>query len=255
MSLAPLFLLPEWQAPPGVRALSTMRRGGVSAPPRDSLNLGAHVGDDREAVAANRRRLRDAAGLPAEPQWLDQVHGIDVADLDHEDCGPCADAAVSSRPGRVCVVLTADCLPVVLASSDGAVVAVAHAGWRGLAAGVVEAALDAMRSKVAAGTTLQAWLAPAIGAAHFEVGNDVRSAFLAADERAAEAFSGNAQGRWQCDLYRLARQRLNRAGVERICGGGRCTYAEEGDFFSHRRDVQHRGRTATGRMATLVWRT
>ena len=118
MSLAPLFLLPEWQAPPGVRALSTMRRGGVSAPPRDSLNLGAHVGDDREAVAANRRRLRDAAGLPAEPQWLDQVHGIDVADLDHEDCGPCADAAVSSRPGRVCVVLTADCLPVVLASSD-----------------------------------------------------------------------------------------------------------------------------------------
>lgn len=255
MSLRPSFLLPEWQAPPGVRALSTLRDGGVSPAPWNTLNLGAHVGDDPEAVQANRRRLREGAGLPVEPQWLGQVHGIAVADLDAPDPGLRADAAVSSRPGRVCVVMTADCLPVVLASIDGAVVGVAHAGWRGLAAGVVEATVDAMRGKVPAATPLQAWLAPAIGAANFEVDDDVRSVFLAADGQAAPAFARNAAGRWQCDLYGLARQRLHRAGVERISGGGHCTYAEADRFFSHRRDVQHRGLDATGRMATLVWRT
>ncbi|MBK8068389.1 MAG: peptidoglycan editing factor PgeF [Rhodanobacteraceae bacterium] len=255
MGLDPAFLLPEWLAPPGVRAISTLRTAGVSHPPWDSLNLGMHVGDDPGAVQANRRRLREAAALPAEPHWLEQVHGIAVADLDAPVPGPRADAAVSSRPGQVCVVMTADCLPVVLASSDGAVVGVAHAGWRGLAAGVVEATVDALRGKMAAGTALQAWLAPAIGAGHFEVGEDVRAAFLAADGRAAPAFTRNAQGRWQCDLYLLARQRLHGAGVERISGGGHCTYAEEARFFSHRRDVQHRGLDATGRMATLVWRT
>lgn len=255
MSDHPSLLLPEWEAPPGVRALSTTRQGGVSLPPWDSLNLGAHVGDARESVEGNRGRLCDAAGLPAEPHWLEQVHGIAVADLDQADEGRRADAAVSSKAGRVCVVMTADCLPVVLASSDGAVVGVAHAGWRGLASGVVEATLACMRSKVRAGTPLQAWLGPAIGAAHFEVGEDVRAAFLADDPLAVDAFARNAQERWQCDLYRLARQRLARAGVDRITGGDRCTYAEEGDFFSHRRDVQHRGLDATGRMATLIWRT
>src|SRR5512139_667767 len=255
MSQRPRFLLPDWQAPAGVRALSTLREGGVSAPPWDSLNLGAHVGDAREAVLANRRRLREAAGLPAEPQWLEQVHGIAVADLDQADCTRLADAAVSSKPGCVCAVMAADCLPVVLASADGAVVGVAHAGWRGLAAGVIEAMLAAMRGKAAAGTAFQAWLAPAISAANFEVGDEVRAAFLAADARAADAFERNAQGRWQCDLYQLARQRLDRAGVERIAGGGHCTYCEQSAFFSHRRDVQHRGLAATGRMATLIWRT
>jgi YfiH family protein len=249
------FLLPEWQSPPGVRALSTLRAGGVSRPPWDSLNLGAHVGDDPAAVDANRHRLREAADLPAEPQWLEQVHGIVVADLDLPDARRRADAAVSSRPGRVCVVMTADCLPVVLASSDGAAVGVAHAGWRGLAAGVIEATVDALRGKLASGTVLQAWLAPAIGARNFEVGDDVRAAFLAADGQAASAFTRNAQGRWQCDLYLLARQRLGSAGIEHISGGGHCTYAEADRFFSHRRDVQHRGLDATGRMATLVWRT
>jgi YfiH family protein len=255
MSQRPQFLLPEWQAPPGVRAVSTTREGGVSQPPWNGLNLGTHVGDAREAVDSNRRRLREAAALPAEPHWLEQVHGIAVADLDAADATRKADAAVSSQPGRVCVVMTADCLPVVLASQDGAVVAVAHAGWRGLAAGVLEATLDAMWCRVPAGTHVQAWLAPAIGAQNFEVGEDVRSAFLAIDSRAADAFTRNAQQRWQCDLYQLARQRLIRAGVDHISGGGYCTYAQEARFFSHRRDVQHRGLATTGRMATLVWRT
>jgi polyphenol oxidase len=255
MSQRPQFLLPEWQAPPGVRALSTTREGGVSQSPWDTLNLGTHVGDAREAVESNRRRLRDAADLPAEPHWLEQVHGIVVADLDAADATSQADAAVSSKQGRVCVVMTADCLPVVLASQDGAVVAVAHAGWRGLAAGVLEATLETMRGKLAAGARVQAWLAPAIGAQNFEVGEDVRSAFLAFDSHAADAFTRNAQQRWQCDLYQLARQRLIRAGIDRISGGVYCTYAQDARFFSHRRDVQHRGLAATGRMATLVWRT
>jgi len=251
-----LQLLPaEWQAPPGVRAVSTLRTGGTSLAPWDSLNLGAHVGDSRESVEANRQRLANVAGLPAEPHWLQQVHGIAVADLDADRPGATADAAVTARPGRVCAVMTADCLPVVLASSDGAVVGAAHAGWRGLAAGVVEATLEAMRRRSPAGATFQAWFAPAIGAANFEVGEDVRAAFLAADPRAADAFTPNAQRRWQCDLYALARQRLLRAGVDRISGGSHCTYAEAGSFFSHRRDVQHRGLAATGRMATLIWRT
>jgi YfiH family protein len=255
MSQRPQFLLPEWQAPPGVRALSTTREGGVSQPPWNGLNLGMHVGDAREAVDSNRRRLREAADLPAEPHWLEQVHGIAVADLDAADATRKADAAVSSQLGRVCVVMTADCLPVVLASQDGAAVAVAHAGWRGLAAGVLEATLETVRSKIAVGTSVQAWLAPAIDAANFEVGEDVRSAFIAFDSRAADAFTRNAQQRWQCDLYQLARQRLIRAGVDRISGGDCCTYAQETRFFSHRRDVQHRGLATTGRMATLVWRT
>jgi len=254
MEPRPQLLPAEWQALPGVHAVSTLRTGGTSPAPWNSLNLGAHVGDSPGAVDANRRLLRDAAGLPGEPHWLDQVHGVSVADVDAAGPGTRADAAVSTSPGRVCVVMTADCLPVVLASTDGAIVGAAHAGWRGLAAGVVEATLEAMRRRSPAGTIFQAWLAPAIGAANFEVGDDVRAAFLAVDPQSAGAFTPNAQRRWQCDLYLLARQRLARAGVDRISGGSRCTYAEEDSFFSHRRDVQHRGLKATGRMATLIWR-
>ncbi len=250
----PQFLLPDWPAPPGVRVLSTTRQGGGSAAPWESLNLGQHVGDVPEAVSANRRRVREAGGLPAEPHWLRQVHGIAVCDLDAAEPPVEADAAVSATPGRVCAVMTADCLPVVLASTDGAVVGVAHAGWRGLALGVVEATLEAMRGK-APGAPLQAWLAPAIGAAHFEVGDEVREAFQRFDAAAGQAFTRNARGRWLCDLPRLARQRLRRAGVEQVSGGGHCTYAEADCFYSHRRDVQHRGLPATGRMATFIWRT
>ena len=183
------------------------------------------------------------------------MHGTDVADLDTADEGiAVADAAVCSRSTVVCAVLTADCLPVLLAARDGSAVGVAHAGWRGLAAGVIEATAQALRARVPAGTALQAWLGPAIGAAHFEVGADVLETFTSHDGAAASAFTPNASGRWQCDLYLLARQRLRAAGIDDISGGGLCTYSDPVRFYSHRRDVQHRGQPATGRMAALIWR-
>jgi polyphenol oxidase len=245
----------DWAAPPGVKALVTTRAGGVSVAPRDALNLGNHVGDAEEAVLENRRRLRIGADLPAEPRWLSQVHGIAVADLDAlpADQVPQADAALSTTKGTVCAVLTADCLPVFLAAGDGSGVAIAHAGWRGLAAGVVEETVAALRSRVGAGAQLQAWLGPAISAQHFEVGADVRDAFLATDPRAAAAFVSGREGRWSCDLYALARQRLAAVGIHQVGGGTACTYAEETRFFSHRRDVQHRGLASTGRIASLIW--
>ena len=252
----PVLLRPRWQAPAGVVALCTTRVGGASAAPWASLNLGTHVGDDPAAVAQNRRRLQVAAALPSVPGWLRQVHGIQVADLDALPAGgdPEADAAITGRPEVVCAVLTADCLPVVLAATDGSLVAAAHAGWRGLANGVLEATVAAIRARAGARIALSAWLGPAIGPAHFETGDDVRSAFLAADPGADAGFSPGRAGRWQCDLYQLARRRLEAVGVGDIGGGGFCTYAEEDRFYSHRRDVQHRGLAATGRMATLVWR-
>lgn len=251
------FLQPDWPAIPGVRALSTTRAGGVSAVPYESLNLGAHVGDATAAIRANRQRLRTAAALPAEPRWLNQVHGIAVADLDaaQESSTPTADAAVSSRPGCICAVMTADCLPVLLAAADGSAVAAAHAGWRGLAGGVVEAALQALRARISAGVSIHAWLGPAIGPAHFEVGDDVREVFVKNDPAAEAAFSSNDAGRWQCDLYQLVRRRLQAQGIASICGGGFCTYADERRFYSHRRDVQHRRLAGTGRMGSLIWRT
>ena len=249
------FLRPDWPALPGVRALSTTRAGGSSAAPFTSLNLGAHVGDAPTAVKANREQLRIAALLPAEPTWLTQVHGVAVADLDtNNDDGIVADAAIASLPGRVCVVMTADCLPVTLAAADGSAVAAIHAGWRGLAAGVVEAGVQALRARASRDVSVQAWLGPAIGLANFEVGEEVRAAFLRQDLQAAQAFTPNASGRWQCDLYGLARQRLRAQGITAISGGNFCTYADARRFYSHRRDVQHEGRASTGRMATLIWR-
>jgi YfiH family protein len=229
-----------------VRALTTQRRGGVSVAPLDSLNFGTAVGDDPAALTENRRRLARAANLPAEPHWLRQVHGHRLADLDAATAPPEADAACTHRAGVVCALLTADCLPVLLARRDGTAVAAAHAGWRGLAAGVIEAAFDGLR---APGAQVLAWLGPAIGPAHFEVGGEVREAFLATDHGAAEAFLPNPLQRWQCDLYALARRRLDRCGVEDIFGGEHCTFAETARFYSHRRDQGH-----TGRMASLIWR-
>jgi hypothetical protein len=245
---APDLILPEWPAPSGVRAVFTLRSGGVSPPPFDSFNIGAHVGDEPRAVEENRRRLREQLELPAEPAWLTQMHGARVADLDAEDlASPLApaDAAVTHIAGRVCAIQVADCMPVLFASADGAAIGAAHAGWRGLAGGVLEAVVDAMRTPPAG---LLAWLGPAIGQAHFEVGEEVRAAFLAADPGAATAFDANAKGRWQCDLYGLAKRRLAALGVTRIHGGGWCTYADVGRFFSYRRE----GRC--GRMAALIWR-
>jgi polyphenol oxidase len=238
------WLAPDWPAPAPVRALSTMRGGGVSLSPYGSLNLGDHVGDMPAAVAQNRNRLRAAARLPAEPVWLAQVHGVEVRDLDAAGPGAEADAAVTRTPGRVCAILTADCLPVLLAADSGDAVGAAHAGWRGLAAGVIEAAVHTLGR---APKTLLAWFGPAIGPRHFEIGDEVREALLRADPGAEAAFEPNARGRFMADLPLLARRRLERLGIERIYGGGTCTFQDSERYFSHRRD----GRT--GRQATLIW--
>jgi YfiH family protein len=238
-------LTPDWPAPAGVRAAFTLRTGGVSAVPFDTLNVGAHVGDLPAAVAENRHRIRTTLALPAEPMWLEQVHGTRAVELDAgTDPAITADAIVTRRSGAVCVVQVADCLPVLFAAADGSAVAAAHAGWRGLAAGVLEAAVARLHIDPA---RLLAWLGPAIGAAHFEVGAEVRAAFTAADPGAADAFVENARGRWQCDLTALARRRLEALGVNHLFGGSWCTYADAARFFSYRRD----GRC--GRMAALIW--
>jgi YfiH family protein len=246
-------LLPNWPAPGRVRAAFTLRAGGVSDGAYASLNLGRHVGDDALAVAENRRRVISGLQLPAEPLWLTQVHGstvlaADALPPDHAplpgDPTPSADAALTRRSGRVLVVQVADCLPVLLAQRDGAAVAIAHAGWRGLAAGVLEATVAAFG---VAGAELHAWLGPAIGPDHFEVGEEVRAAFCAHAGEAASAFVRNERGRWQCNLRQLARQRLYALGVESIHGEPRCTYSESDAFYSFRRDG------VTGRMAALIW--
>jgi YfiH family protein len=256
MSLAPQLAAVDWRAPPGVRALVTLRAGGVSAAPMDTLNLATHVGDKPEAVQENRRRLRVAAALPNEPRWMRQVHGITVADLDDlpEGNEPEADAAVTRQTGTVCAVLTADCLPVLFAAADGSAVAAAHAGWRGLAAGVLDSTVASLRSRATPGVELLCWIGPGISARHFEVRDDVREAFVAGDPQSAVAFEPGRAGHWQCDLPQLARLRLVALGITAIGGGDACTYADEARFFSHRRDVQHRGHASTGRMATLIWR-
>jgi len=241
----PGWLPAAFAAPPGVRAGTTTRVGGVSAGALASLNLAAHVGDDPAAVATNRARLRAALALPAEPLWLSQVHGTAVAVHDGRADLPVADAAVAFEPGRVLAVLTADCLPVVFASRDGRRIGVAHAGWRGLLAGVLERTVEALGVP---GADLVAWLGPAIGPAAFEVGDEVRAAFVAAAPADAPCFAPNARGRWQADLAALARARLARAGLTGVAAAGGCTYAEAGRFYSHRRDP------ASGRQATLVWR-
>lgn len=239
------FLEADWLAPPGVRAGCTLRSGGVSAAPYASLNLGTHVGDEPAAVTENRRHVRAALQLPAEPLWLQQEHGVRVIDADVSGNSDPADGAVTRQAGRVLAILVADCLPVLLASQDGSVLGAAHAGWRGLAAGVIEATVAAMRIE---SHTLCAWVGPAIGPDHFEVGDEVRAAFVAHAALAATAFSVNDRGRWQCNLNLLVRQRLGALGVEHVTSAGLCTYSQAAQCFSYRRD----GRT--GRMAALLWR-
>jgi polyphenol oxidase len=235
----------DWPAPRGVRVLSTYRIGGCSAAPYAGLNLGHHVGDDPAAVARNRLELKAGAALPAEPAWLAQVHGAHVADLDAAvPLGP-ADASFTRRRGRVCAILAADCLPLVFATHSGETVAAAHAGWRGMAAGVIEATVRAMGGSP---QQLLVWLGPAIGPQHFEVGAEVREAFLKSDSQVGEAFQPNASGRFMADLGLLARLRLAKLGISRVYGGGECTYTHSERYFSHRRDG------ITGRQATLIWR-
>jgi len=268
-----------WPAPPGVHALTTLRGpAGGSDAPFDRFNMGLRCGDDPTAPLRNRTLLREGLALPSEPRWLRQVHGTDVVRFDaveamnavgaaeaakdadrrtasrlpplpREAClaeEPEADAAVTSEAGVVLAILTADCLPVVLAADDGGEIAAAHAGWRGLSAGVLEATVAAMRTPA---ERVQAWLGPAAGPQAYEIGEEVRAAFVDRDPRAAAAFVPTRPGHWRIDLYALARQRLADAGLtaEAVHGGGLCTIADAARFYSYRRDAR------TGRMATLVW--
>lgn len=238
----------EWDLPRGVRAAFTTRLGGVSQAPWDSFNLAMHVGDDAAHVAANRARLRELLKLECEPAWLNQVHGIAVHDVDASASSPTpvtADAAVSARARAACVVMVADCLPVLFTTRDGARIGAAHAGWRGLASGVIEATVQALRVPA---TELRAWLGPCISREHFEVGDEVREAFVKVDAAAGSAFERNARGRWRADLVALAKRRLAALGVHDVSGGHWCTFADRERFYSHRRDGKG------GRMAALIWR-
>jgi hypothetical protein len=236
------WIVPDWDAPPAVRALVTTRAGGVSRGAFATLNLAAHVGDNAEAVVQNRARLRNH--LPADPVWLEQVHGATVVDADAGRALPRADGAVARTPHRVCAVLTADCVPVLLAHRGGGTVGIAHAGWRGLVAGVIEATLA--RMAVAPGEVF-AWLGPGIGPHAYEVGRDVYDAFRARDAGLAAAFEPSDEGRYRADLYAAARRLLAAAGVRAVSGGGFCTHSDPARFFSFRRE------RATGRFASLIW--
>lgn len=251
--MAAAWLDAEWPVPASVRAFTTLRHGlGVSQPPFDDLNLGLRAGDEAAAVLRNRALLVESAGLPSAPWWLRQVHGVQVCRFDHafvdlpgED-EPEADASVTSIPGTVLAILTADCLPVLFCADDGSEVGAAHAGWRGLVAGALENTVAAMNTSPG---HLHAWLGPAAGPRHYEVGEEVYDAFVSRDWAAGEAFVTTRPHHWRVDLYALARRRLAAAGLDpqRIHGGGLCTISEPQRFFSHRRD--QRG----GRMASLIW--
>ncbi|RKZ52704.1 MAG: peptidoglycan editing factor PgeF [Candidatus Parabeggiatoa sp. nov. 3] len=237
-------VIPNWPAPSVVKAYTTTREGGYSQPPFEGFNLADHVGDDPDAVAANRAALVETLELPSEPVWLKQVHGIQTvsANAQHRDC--MADAVYATELEQVCVVMTADCLPVLFCDRAGTRVAAAHAGWRGLASGVLETTLQTLDLPA---QDILVWLGPAIGPDAFEVGDEVREAFIDFLPEAAEAFKSNREGHWLADLYLLARQRLAHEGVTAVYGGDFCTYSDAKRFYSYRRDK------VTGRMASLIW--
>lgn len=243
MDIAGDCLVPEWPAPPQVRALVTTRSGGVSSGPYASLNLGLRTGDDPATVAENRAQLQSL--LPQPPRWLAQVHGSTVVDADTLTNVPEADASVARRPGTVCAIMIADCLPILLTDHAGSCVGAAHAGWRGLAGGVIANTVARMPAPAA---DLMAWIGPGIGPDAFEVGEDVREAFCASAPERLKAFKPLHSGKWLCDLPALARDALHRAGVTRVYGGTLCTYSDARRFYSYRRD------RITGRMAALIWR-
>lgn len=235
-------IYPDWPAPANVKSLVTTRIGGASIAPYDSLNLGAHVGDDVQAVIENRARLTQS--LPSEPIWLNQVHGIDVIDANQYEELCDGDASTSRYAGQVCTVMTADCLPVLFCDEAGTQVAAAHAGWRGLLDGVLEATVE----KFELPKQIMAWLGPAIGPTAFEVGQEVKDQFVAMHAEAHGFFKPSTNdGKWLADLYGLARMRLRLAGVDQVFGGDFCTYTEAERFFSYRRDG------VTGRMASCIW--
>ncbi|VAX09345.1 FIG00003370: Multicopper polyphenol oxidase [hydrothermal vent metagenome] len=234
------WLIPDWPAPANIHGATSLRHGGVSLPPYDSLNLGKHVGDDPAAVTENRRRLQ----LPSEPIWLTQTHGTHIIDAARHKADQAeADGSTTTQAGVICAVLTADCLPVLICNSQGTQVAAIHAGWRGLAAGILEAAIKKFSVN---NKELLIWLGPAIGPAAYEVGDEVRDIFLSHDASAKSAFLAR-QGKWQMNIYPLARQRLQALGITAIYGGQYCSYTKADRFFSYRRDG------ISGRMASLIW--
>lgn len=238
------YLIPDWPAPQGVYAATTLRLGGASTGGYGDLNMAMHVGDDPSAVGQNRARVRALLNLPAEPKWLAQTHSdraVDAATLDGTET---ADASFTDRPGIVCAVLTADCLPVLACSRDGQKIAAIHGGWRGLLAGIISNTLQMMQAD-----EVLVWLGPAIGPSCFEVGTEVRELFLAKSGRYEPAFISGDDGKWLADIYQLARIELTGLGISQVYGGGFCTVTETGRFFSYRRNP------VTGRMATLIWRT
>jgi len=240
------FIHPNWPAPKNVKAFQTTRLGGFSAAPYQSFNLAMHVGDDALVVAKNRQLLSDY--LPSEPVWVNQVHGVDAIDAAKSTCLENADASFSHHKNVVCVTMTADCLPVLLCDTTGSVVAAVHAGWRGLCDGVIESAIAQLKVP---NETILAWLGPAIGPTAFEVGDDVRDGFLEKDAMASVAFKQQKDDKWLCNLYEIAKQRLNSVGVHQVYGASInenfCTFTQEEKFFSFRRDQ------TTGRMASLIW--
>ncbi len=240
------WIVPDWPAPANVKALITTRAGGVSTGPHASFNLGLRADDDPQAVARNRALLQ--AFLPQPPKWLRQVHGTRVVDADALTDSAEADASVAGNAGTVCAIMIADCLPVLFTNRSGTRVAAAHAGWRGLAGGVIANTVAALRDAGDDAADLLAYIGPGIGPTAFEVGADVYHAFTAGDAESKAAFVAHAQDKWLADLFHLARRALARAGVTQIYGGGMCTYSDPARFYSYRRDK------VTGRMAALIWR-
>lgn len=240
-----MYITPEWPAPSHIKAYTTLRSGGVSKPPFDQFNLATHVGDNEAHVLQNRKILKETLGLPADPIWIEQTHST-IAINAHPDNRECeADASFSNELNQVCVVLTADCLPILLCNKKGTYIAAIHAGWRGLANGIIESTLIELNLP---NEEWLAWLGPAIGPANFEVGDEVRSQFLLRHPEALYAFTPSSNGRWLANLYALAKLSLLKQGIESIYGGQFCTYSDSKRFYSYRRDG-----TQTGRMASLIW--
>ncbi len=237
-------IIPNWSAPHNIKAISTTRSGGVSPPPYDHLNLGTHVGDNPQLVLKNRQLITEIAELPESPRWLEQVHGSNVIDSYDWQENIQADAIFSRRANHVCTVMTADCLPLLLCNQQGDCVAAVHVGWRGLATGIIEAALTRFSCK---SSDILAWLGPAIGPMQFEVGQDVYNAFAKNDVNATTAFVATGEQLYLADIYELARQQLQKKGVLQIFGGDCCTVSDKARFFSYRRDG------ITGRMASMIW--
>lgn len=235
---------PNWPSPVNVKAFTTCRHRGFGATPYSSLNLATHVGDDPYAVLANRARVAEMIRVPSKPVWLQQIHGTKIVPAVRSSIGVKADASVAFAAKQVCTIMTADCLPVLFTNISGTRVAAAHAGWRGLADGILEKTAKAMAEP---SNQIMAWLGPAISQPAYQVGRSVFDAFCLNDPEAELAFTADGRGKWRCDLYALARQRLLRSGVSKIYGGNYCTLYDGDKFFSHRRDGQ------TGRMASFIW--